>query len=234
MMMRMMMLALLGTTIAACSASDRGDQSVTGTGGITTGQNGPGGDGDGGIKFDTEADGDAAGNGGDGKTGCEKVDFLFVIDNSGSMQDEQQNLINSFPAFIDEIQNTLMAQDYQILATDTDAGGAGGCFQSTCCNVECQQWCVQCQQQGCNCQCNNQPCPAPPQTECDEILGAGKTKGSSGMDCGIAGGKRYIVDGQPNLTDTFACAALVGTGGDGNERPMQSVMNGITDLSGPG
>ena len=37
--------------------------------------------------------------------GCRKVDFLFVIDNSGSMSDEQQNLINSFPSFIQTIQD---------------------------------------------------------------------------------------------------------------------------------
>src|SRR5690242_21671906 len=36
--------------------------------------------------------------------GCAKADFLFVIDNSGSMADEQDNLIASFPGFIDTIQ----------------------------------------------------------------------------------------------------------------------------------
>src|SRR5688572_13939494 len=31
--------------------------------------------------------------------GCKAVDFLFVIDNSGSMSDEQDNLTASFPGF---------------------------------------------------------------------------------------------------------------------------------------
>ena len=37
--------------------------------------------------------------GGDSSTdaGCKKVDLLFVIDNSGSMADEQINLVSSFP-----------------------------------------------------------------------------------------------------------------------------------------
>src|SRR5688572_8631367 len=35
-----------------------------------------------------------------GRAGCEKVDFLFVVDNSASMEDEQQNPVASFPGFI--------------------------------------------------------------------------------------------------------------------------------------
>src|SRR5690349_10875682 len=41
-------------------------------------------------------DGSASAEGSDA-SGCEKVDFLFVIDNSGSMGDEQIALISSFP-----------------------------------------------------------------------------------------------------------------------------------------
>lgn len=39
--------------------------------------------------------------------GCNAVDFLFVIDNSGSMGAAQTNLVANFPAFIDGIQSTL-------------------------------------------------------------------------------------------------------------------------------
>lgn len=42
---------------------------------------------------------------------CGMVDFLFVIDNSGSMYDEQLALINNFPSFIEGIQNTLDSVD---------------------------------------------------------------------------------------------------------------------------
>src|SRR5262245_50681890 len=50
--------------------------------------------------------------------GCHKADFLFVIDNSTSMEDEQDSLIASFSGFIATIEDTLMAQDYHILVVD--------------------------------------------------------------------------------------------------------------------
>lgn len=51
--------------------------------------------------------------------GCDKVDLLFVIDNSVSMLDEQENLVQSFPGFIAEIQR-LVAADYHIVVATTD------------------------------------------------------------------------------------------------------------------
>ena len=39
--------------------------------------------------------------------GCKGVDFLIVVDNSGSMGDEQQNLAASFPNFLATLQETL-------------------------------------------------------------------------------------------------------------------------------
>jgi hypothetical protein len=53
--------------------------------------------------------------------GCTKVDFLFVVDNSGSMDDEQENLVDNFPAFINGIQSTLEDVDeYHVGVTTTD------------------------------------------------------------------------------------------------------------------
>lgn len=54
--------------------------------------------------------------------GCTKVDFLFVVDNSGSMEDDQANLIANFPNFINGIQATLEDVDeYNVGVTTTDA-----------------------------------------------------------------------------------------------------------------
>ncbi len=39
--------------------------------------------------------------------GCKKADFLFVIDNSGSMAEHQDQLLDSFPGFIDAIVGSL-------------------------------------------------------------------------------------------------------------------------------
>jgi hypothetical protein len=79
---------------------------------------------EGSIKFDQSQD--EAGTAGDGEGGlldasCEKVDLLFVIDNSGSMKDEQSSLVSSFPAFIEAIQVELAdAESYHIGVISTD------------------------------------------------------------------------------------------------------------------
>ncbi len=56
------------------------------------------------------------------KEGCKKVDFLFVIDNSASMSQQQIALAASFPGFIAEIESTI-ASDFHVMAIDTDAVG---------------------------------------------------------------------------------------------------------------
>jgi hypothetical protein len=54
--------------------------------------------------------------------GCEAVDFLFVIDDSSSMAEHQQNLVDNFPAFIDGIESTLGGvESYQVGVIATDA-----------------------------------------------------------------------------------------------------------------
>jgi hypothetical protein len=53
--------------------------------------------------------------------GCTKVDFVFVIDNSGSMGDDQDNLTDNFGAFIDGIQATLQdVEEYQVGVVTSD------------------------------------------------------------------------------------------------------------------
>ncbi len=53
---------------------------------------------------------------------CGKVDFLFVIDNSGSMSEEQANLVTSFPGFISAIQGSLdTVEEYNVGVITTDA-----------------------------------------------------------------------------------------------------------------
>lgn len=175
--------------------------------------------------------------------GCQKVDFLFVVDNSGSMQDEQQNLVNSFPGFISTIQQTLMAKDYHILVVDTDAASLSfsslNCSNGVCtCMPEpqcCLGMCYGNIVQPTPTECAGKPCSdyeLP--TGCDATLGAGKVADPLGNDCGITSGKRYMLDSQPNLTDTFACVAKVGAGGDGNELVVQAMMEAIGTQNEPG
>jgi hypothetical protein len=195
---------------------------------------------DGGIKLDVGADEDTEGADDGPEAGCEKVDFLFVIDNSGSMQDEQQNLVASFPGFIGTIQDVLMAQDYHIMVVDTDAESLSfsslSCTNNVCtCEPEPQCCFALCANEGPiqfsppPTECAGMSCDAfELPTGCPVTLGAGKAEDPLGADCGIDGGLRYMTDTQPDLVGTFECAAVVGAGGDGNERPMEAMSEAVT------
>ena len=65
---------------------------------------------------DDDVDASTSGPTADAKR-CEKMDVLFVIDNSGSMGQEQTNLIANFPAFITVLNNSGM--DYRVAVTTT-------------------------------------------------------------------------------------------------------------------
>ncbi len=83
--------------------------------------NGAGGDDDG-----AGADVDA----GVGAEACPNVDILFVIDDSGSMADQQDSLIASFPGFVAGIQSRLgSAQSYHIgiVTTEDYQANTAGC-----------------------------------------------------------------------------------------------------------
>jgi hypothetical protein len=175
----------------------------------------------GGVKFDTAKETTTIDPAtGEPMGGCNKIDFLFVVDNSGSMADEQQALANSFDGFITSIQNTVMAKDYHIMVIDTDAGGdLEECF-------------VLC---GFLPDCNGIPCDMLPMAEgCDDTLGAGLINDPNGQACGYAGPDRFMVDGQPDLAGTFECVAKVGTDGDGSERPMEAMVAATGTLNTAG
>lgn len=196
----------------------------------------------GGTKLDVGPDPtlDGAGDAGDGM-GCDKVDFLFVIDNSGSMGDEQDNLTASFPGFIETIRTELdEAQDYHILVTDVDAYVFESC-QAACectdamgvCDAELAPECpfaclmaLPCALDG-GFDCGVMP------MECEDVLGAGVTfprgSGSSNQDCNFSSGARYMDATEPDLSTAFACAAGVGTGSLApTELPMEAMVNAVS------
>lgn len=176
----------------------------------------------------------------EGDQGCKKVDFLFIIDNSGSMGDEQDNLIASFPGFIDTIQTTLdEAQDYHIMVVDTDEWvyeGCQGACDSGClpdgCGfppaLECILPCTL------SLTCIGQyTCGVTTPFECEDVLGAGVThprgSQSSNQDCNFSTGARYMDSSEPDLAATFGCAADVGTGSTaGTEKPMEAMVQAVT------
>ena len=50
---------------------------------------------------------------------CTKIDFLFVIDDSGSMGDEQERLIDGFPGFLAGVQGAIAQYDYHMMVVTT-------------------------------------------------------------------------------------------------------------------
>lgn len=81
------------------------------------------------MKFDVSGDDDTDGSGSAESTeaGCEKVDFVFVIDSSASMADEQQTLLASFSGFITAIEQTLDLNDFHVMVVDAGALLGAGC-----------------------------------------------------------------------------------------------------------
>jgi hypothetical protein len=222
----------------ADGAGDGGDGGDDGAG-DDGGDGGTGGDGDddgtGGPKFDV-----APGTGGGGdvdEDGCDKVDFLFVIDNSGSMQDEQTNLINNFPGFITTIRD-VVAQDYHIMAVSTDNNENTG-SSTTCSNDECT--CTPapvCCENACSgmgaLTCNGFDCNNLPIGPCDFEWGAGKQYDADGNWCSLEADKRWFTETQPALEDTFSCVAHVGIYGSGSEKPMQAMQGAVSDAMNDG
>jgi len=162
-----------------------------------------------------------------GESGCKAVDFLFVIDNSGSMGDNQQALLNSFQPFMDAILLAVEAgDDYHVMVTKTDSG-----WFPEGCALFCALTCPELPAGA----CDN---PAPP-SACDDQFGAGVNyplgDGASNMACNLAGGSRYILASEPDLGAAFTCIAQLGTSGSGDEQPMAALTNALSDdLQGPG
>ena len=86
--------------IAACGPSSSGDD---------------GDDDDGGSRGPDAPWPTDDGDGGTSADGCAKIDILFVIDNSGSMGQEQTNLATNFPQFLTVIEASGL--DYRIAIT---------------------------------------------------------------------------------------------------------------------
>ncbi len=199
---------------AACGSADDGNDpfgDTTGGGGSAGGSSGQAGSGIG---------GGLSGTGGAADDGCDKVDFLFIIDNSVSMQDQQTALINSFPAFMATIQSTLNAgSNYHIMVADTDDWGR--CTAANCLSGDMSADTL------CVAPANGYAC-ATQFDSCDKQIGAGVVhpagKGATNAPCTIYGGHRYIVEGEPDLAGTFTCMAQVGLAGHPSERPMDSLV----------
>jgi hypothetical protein len=154
---------------------------------------------------------------------CQRVDFLFVIDNSVSMEGEQAELAAAFPAFIATIKQQVPAEDYHVMVVDTDDTGRCGpgmCSHSTC-------------------QAANKYACQDIFSACDTTRGAGVVhpagEYTQNMPCDFEPGKRYLESDDPNLEVNFECAAKVGTAGNPSERPLDGMVEAVSPtLTAPG
>lgn len=103
-----------GSTTSPSDATTSPPSTTSGAGtGMGSSSDGADADSGTGVKFDLDNP-DAPGG---IATGCDKVDLLFVIDDSGSMSDNQDKLTAAFPGMAQTIDDTLVAQqgiDYRI------------------------------------------------------------------------------------------------------------------------
>lgn len=183
---------------------------------------------------------------GDGApVGCKgKIDLLFVISREGNMESRQAKLAAAFPAFIATIESKFDDFDYHVMVIDGDKEQWG----SEACNADCPVLDCKAGDPCCEvsnkedgescCGVENYPCYYLGDVgECETVFGAGSVfpagEFASNKPCPIADGRRYMVKGQKDLTETFACAAKVGLNGRGQlgEALTAAMQKGI---NGPG
>lgn len=186
--------------------------------------------------------------------GCQKIDFLFVVDNSPSMKGKQQNLADSFKGFISVVQDRLQLRDYHVMAVDTDASRGQSGYEAwltqaqilltpltqsvdadcspapACCRHACGETPTLILRRSVD-SCNGLTCEeisSMPDDGCEGTLGSGKRLSPDGQDCGVLGEVRYMGADQPQLEEAFTCVARVGTSGDGNEQPMAAMLSALS------
>lgn len=156
--------------------------------------------------------------------GCNKVDVLFVVDNSPSMGGAQRRLREAFPAFLKQLTTQLDRTDFHLMVADTDAGG-----QDLTCNRLCPRLGFDAAIGENSGLCEGFPCASiSERTLCDFTLGAGVVypvgRSAANRNCNFPDGRRYLTSHDDDLEERFLCSAAVGTLGDGNERPIGAML----------
>ncbi len=140
-----------------------------------------------------------------GNESCDKMDILFIVDDSGSMGEEQANLASNFPRFVqvlDDFRNSAGREiDYRLGVTTTgadhvtiiDFSGFG----------------------------------IPPMT-IEEEGPAGELQQGCGMT------RKWIERSDPDVSSTFSCVAEVGTGGSSTEMPLGMLELALTERMADG
>ncbi len=175
--------------------------------------------------------------------GCQgKIDFVFLISQGNLMFKSQKQLIEAFPGFIEAIESRFEDFDFHIMVVDSHSGwGREQCTQA-CPDLSCkagEPCCTFSQPEGTLC-CKVQDYPCETLdfvTQCDQTGGAGSVfpagADATNAPCKVAGGRRYLTKEEPDLLETFACIAQVGTVGI-NDLAENLVASLQPEINGPG
>lgn len=204
---------------SACGGGDQnGDGSSDGGIDLTAGSSTSTGEPD--DSLDDGAD-DTSGGTEEGPTfRCDSVDFVFVVDNSPSMLDEQQFLVQGVPGFISAMQNALPSvESLRVGVVDTDSYPGLGTLEAPLdgCDPEAVDDC----------------------STCDYQLGAFLTKPESAVDsslsCEFSTGASYMDGTADTFANEFGCAAIVGAVGNPIEQQAGALVAAVSDdLTGEG
>jgi hypothetical protein len=160
--------------------------------------------------------------------GCKgKIDFMFLISALGTMRHEQDQLLASFPGFVEAIEQDFADFDPHIMSVNVDGSWRGEYCESPdlCLNMG------NCGPKALNYECGKYVDQVGP---CDETLGAGLVFNAGAhaynKPCDL-GGNRYMA-GEPD-PEMFKCIAQVGTFGD--DPPLaDSLVEAVSPkLNGP-
>ena len=145
--------------------------------------------------------------------GCKgKVDLLFLISRNGNMDRVQEQLLASFPGFVQTIEERLEGFDVQIMTANPDDVWPGFACETS--PMGCPMHWPHCTADDENWICNESVDGWQP---CDSELGAGITfnagPGATNKRCELFGGNRYIISGEPDMGAMLECIAKVGHAG---------------------
>jgi hypothetical protein len=160
--------------------------------------------------------------------GCKgKIDFMFLISALGTMKHEQDQLLASFPGFVETIAQDFADFDPHIISVNVDGSWRGEYCESPdlCLNMG------NCGPKAIGYECGKYVDQVGP---CDETLGSGLVfnAGANAYNkpCDL-GGHRYIIGGPD--PETFKCIAQVGTFGD-HPKMADSLVEAVSPkINGP-
>ncbi len=151
---------------------------------------------------DDDGSGSGSGSGSGEARRCTKMDIVFVVDDSGSMAEEQGNLASNFPMFADLLLNYVNGDgehiDFRVAVTTTG--------KTVTTNIT-----------------TDLGLGMPVTQTLTETGDNGKFRNN----CNVA--KSYLEPADPNLGQTLGCRANVGTSGPGTEMPMMATKLALVD-----